>query len=372
MASPNQAENDVLDQCARLLRFAAENKTGLPAQVVTDIEDAWAARAASSWNTPVATKFWTAYDALCTHLRPVNLDTLDAAETVKRSPTSWLYRLGYTTAPSLSRRWARRFLGALIVILFAALWLEYLSATGDIVLSSTQASITQGDTAVKNIQNQIAQRPSEITGATDFDSLALSPESRLWVVNIRQSLLDLWNAADSLYDNANSSVYTWLLVGRYRLCRSNETPTADNCYFKGEIKQPSSLNSILAATGDEGDFYSFFETERVVKAQLRKITSRLAGIKAYLLPALLGMLGACTYVVRTISDQIKDSTFASSSPLRHVLRVALGPIVGVIVVTFLPVSNEMQLSASAWAFIAGYGMEAVFAAFEAIVAKLSK
>ncbi len=134
----------------------------------------------------------------------------------------------------------------------------------------------------------------------------------------------------------------------------------------------STLNGILADTGDNGDFYNFFETERVVKARLSKISSRVAGIKAYLLPALLGMLGACTYVVRTISDQIKDSTFASSSPLRHVLRVALGPIVGVIVVTLLPASNEMQLSASAWAFIAGYGMEAVFASFEAIVAKLSK
>ena len=50
--------------------------------------------------------------------------------------------------------------------------------------------------------------------------------------------------------------------------------------------------------------------------------------------------------------------------------MALGSIVGVVVVTFYGAPEAVKLSASAWAFVAGYAMEGVFAVFESFVAKL--
>jgi hypothetical protein len=50
--------------------------------------------------------------------------------------------------------------------------------------------------------------------------------------------------------------------------------------------------------------------------------------------------------------------------------VALGSIVGVVIVTFYDAPSVVQLSASAWAFIAGYAMESVFAAFDFVAGKL--
>jgi hypothetical protein len=47
MNAPTSIETQILEQCGELLKFAAENKTGLPVQVVTDIEEAWDAQAQS-------------------------------------------------------------------------------------------------------------------------------------------------------------------------------------------------------------------------------------------------------------------------------------------------------------------------------------
>ena len=82
------------------------------------------------------------------------------------------------------------------------------------------------------------------------------------------------------------------------------------------------------------------------------------------------MLGACTFVIRSISDEIKEFTFSNVSPLRHLLRVCVGGIVGVLVVTFYTVALPTQLSVLGWAFAAGYAMEPVFAAIDTITARL--
>jgi hypothetical protein len=358
MSTPTSIEAELLDQCGELLKFAAENKTGLPVQVVTDIEEAWDAQSKSNWNPQIATKFWTAYDGLCSHLRPVTLDTLSASRPVD----SCLSRFGYKAKTSFSRRWAYLFLVLLVVILVISMFLAYVTTTGEILTHDIQDLMTQGDKAVSDIRQQISERPNGIQDTTDLDGAALTPDARLWVVHLRQRLIDLWTIADTLYDKTNVSVSKLLSLGEYPLCVEGKFPsTTNHCYYKGEIRQPKTLQNVLDNTQD---FYNFFETQRTVRARTNKAITRLAGIKAYILPALLGMLGACTYVVRTISDQIKDFTFSRTSPVRHMLRVALGSIVGVVVVTFYGTPTATQLSASAWAFVAGYAMEAVFAMFD--------
>ena len=80
-------------------------------------------------------------------------------------------------------------------------------------------------------------------------------------------------------------------------------------------------------------------------------------------------MGAVAYVIRTISDQIRTTTFSSSSPIRHVMRVALGALAGLVIGLFSGLSAQLSLPPLALAFLAGYGVEAVFSTFDAIVAR---
>jgi hypothetical protein len=358
MTAPNATEAALLERCKELLQFAAENKTGLPAQVVTDIQMAWDAQSKSTWTPEVATKFWTAYDGLCSHLRPLTWDTLTASRPEKR-------RWGRDI--SLAHKWARGFGLLLFVILLISLVLAFISTAGEILIKEVEDLITKADQEVVTIREQIAQRPSGIDDVPDFDTAPMSSEARVWVTRLREHMFTLWILEDQLYEKTNSIVSRILLRGRYQLCASGQEPTEHKCYFKGTLTQPKSLDAILAAMTTA---WNFFETRRTVRTRTDQAITYLAAIKAYLLPAFLGMLGACTFVVRTISDQLKDFTFSHTSPLRHLLRVALGSIVGVVVVTFYGTPTGISLSASAWAFVAGYAMEAVFAAFDAVVSKL--
>jgi hypothetical protein len=90
---------------------------------------------------------------------------------------------------------------------------------------------------------------------------------------------------------------------------------------------------------------------------------------AYILPVSFGMIGAVAYVIRSISDQIKNSTFATNSPVRHFMRAGLGAMAGLVVGLFSDLSSTLSLSPLAVAFLAGYGVEAVFSMFDGIIGR---
>ncbi len=106
----------------------------------------------------------------------------------------------------------------------------------------------------------------------------------------------------------------------------------------------------------------------LVKGQERSDLLR-GVIASFILPVLFGTMGAVAYVIRTISDQIRTTTFSSNSPIRHVMRVALGALAGLVIGLFTGLSAQLSLSPLALAFLAGYGVEAVFSTFDGIVAK---
>src|SRR5262249_28760066 len=89
-------------------------------------------------------------------------------------------------------------------------------------------------------------------------------------------------------------------------------------------------------------------------------------------PVLFGIAGAMAYVIRAISDQIRNTTFSLTSPIRHFMRVALGALMGAVIGLFNPLSNQLALPPLAIAFLAGYGVEIVFSTFDDISEKLQK
>ena len=87
------------------------------------------------------------------------------------------------------------------------------------------------------------------------------------------------------------------------------------------------------------------------------------------MPIFFGAIGAVAYVIRTVSDQINTSTFSINTPIRHLMRVGLGALAGVVVGLFNGLSTQLSLPPLAIAFLAGYGVEALFSMFDGIVAK---
>jgi hypothetical protein len=97
----------------------------------------------------------------------------------------------------------------------------------------------------------------------------------------------------------------------------------------------------------------------------------LKRLNVIVLPMLLGLLGAYAYVLRTISREIRERCFSEHSALHHVVRLSLGALAGVAVGWFLkPEQIGLLSSVPAWvmAFVAGYGIELLFAFLDRIVA----
>ena len=97
----------------------------------------------------------------------------------------------------------------------------------------------------------------------------------------------------------------------------------------------------------------------------------LRRLNVIVLPMLLGLLGAYAYVLRTVDREIRERSFAENSALHHVVRLSLGALAGIAVGWFLkPEQIGLLSSVPAWvmAFVAGYGIELLFAFLDRIVA----
>jgi hypothetical protein len=98
---------------------------------------------------------------------------------------------------------------------------------------------------------------------------------------------------------------------------------------------------------------------------------------SYLLPFILGMLGACTQVLRSIARRIGQQSMNPTLLPTYYIRVLLGFIIGTIIGLFMlpaaagsaanPLSFLSSLPLLTAAFIAGYGAEVVFVALDKIV-----
>ena len=106
-------------------------------------------------------------------------------------------------------------------------------------------------------------------------------------------------------------------------------------------------------------------------AQEQAAATTVRWLNEIVLPLLLGWLGAYAFVIRRMTADIAQRSFGKSSTLRHVTRLALGALAGIASGWLLPagaVSAELK-NVPAWvlAFVAGYGIELVFAFLDRII-----
>ncbi len=101
----------------------------------------------------------------------------------------------------------------------------------------------------------------------------------------------------------------------------------------------------------------------------------LGALQIYFLPLLYGLLGAATFVLRTLSTEIKTLTYSYDSEIRFRLRLSLGALAGMAVGWFLKpdsVSGLVSLSPMALAFLMGYNVEVLFSIMDKFIEVISK
>jgi hypothetical protein len=102
----------------------------------------------------------------------------------------------------------------------------------------------------------------------------------------------------------------------------------------------------------------------------------MAGFTGFVLPMLLGLLGAFTYVYRDLDRRVRTATLVPGDGFHGTLRILLGTILGgllgVLWTNGQPVKVEgVTLSLTALAFFVGYSVEVVFQTLDAVIAKVA-
>jgi hypothetical protein len=115
--------------------------------------------------------------------------------------------------------------------------------------------------------------------------------------------------------------------------------------------------------------------ERWDASELRA-SAVMAGFTGFVLPMLLGLLGAFTYVYRDLDRRVQTATLVPGDSLHGTLRILLGTILGgllgVVWTNGQPIQLEgVALSLTALAFFVGYSVEVVFQTLDTIISKVA-
>lgn len=413
-----QAEIEALHNSGRLLHFVAEHrqKTALTQDLVSKITRAWELSESNQWNPAAATEFWLAYSDLCDIAQPTTIDTIkmnspvvagekdahklqagglptggaaggegigpapagqehmpvvaqnDHATSDNVKPRSgWLPRSFWPKGRTRSRQFAGACMALLLVLLALVVLFGYIVSSADALSREIRELIAHADGVAPQIRADIGSIASDLAklalddktrGTLDPSKSALDQniiettfpaEVSLKIMQLRERLQILYHDTDTMYQKIQAISRVMPFV-----------PTMAD-YDKGELSPVPTLRDATS------NLTAYFVNRRNVNERLQSAWTWITMYNGFV-PMLLGALGASTYVVRLISEEIRATTFSRTSPIRHVMRIALGALAGVII-GFGGIVTGTGLSSAALAFIAGYAVEPVFSTLDGIAEK---
>lgn len=350
------SENEALDDSALLIKYAAESPKKLPDDIVRPIANAWKARIDNSWDPQISTSFWTSYSSLCDLLKPVTLDTISADKPTITVRRWWLF--GEQEKISLARRTARRYLSLLLLLLIVAVIFGFIASTSSSLTEDVRNLVTKGNVVAVDVTADLSAIKADLDASNlgpdstkvSLDDPRIKPEIRKKIDDLRARLQDLYYISDQLNEKINAI--------------SEITAFSGLDYSKGDLSRLPNL------TDGFDNLRSYYGLRRDLSATQQSVYI-LNGAYSALVPLLLGALGACTYVLRLTSEQIRDTTFSDTSPTRHFVRISLGALAG-LAVGLGGLVNAPGLSTAALSFLAGYPVEPVFATLDGIAEKFRR
>lgn len=350
-------EVDALNSAEQLIKYAAETPKTLPDTIVTPIANAWKASEENTWSPDIAAKFWTAYSSLCDLLKPVTLDTIAAGKPIKTRRWIFFGELEETTLP---RRTANTYRLLLLLFLVTSIFFGFIATVSTKFSDDIQALIAKGDVLADDVAKSIGVLKTEIekVAGSGADALTMSLDDPKIPAEVQSKISDLRQKLQALYfviDQMHNRVKGIALITPFRVPQD---------YPTGPLSRLPNLSDGF------DNVQGYYQTRRNVSESQQQVFI-LNGLYTAIVPMFLGAIGACTYVLRLISEQIKDVSFSTTSPVRHSVRVLLGALGGVVIGLGGIVTNA-GLSAAALSFIAGYAVEPVFSTLDGIAEKFRR
>jgi hypothetical protein len=340
----------------KLVAYAAANARQIEDDVRNNLIEAANAVAQGAPTVADEEKFFKAYQALTSKLAPINSATLAASET--RIPRwSDLFanpRQFLRDAAGITLGRFVHFAIFVLVLLGTGFALAYQS-----IGETAMTRYRELDTKIADLKKEFAKKEEAVRDKYDVLTVAQQKDPKSDATRSAQrsweeAVLDVQAANDLMtrLTQEQSALPARLRKWEEQPCAVWWAKWLCSFSYRSPVgSEPSSPPETLAI---------------VFSAQ-----TALARMSQIVLPLLLGLLGAYSFVLRSMSRDIRELSFAPHSSLQHLVRLSLGSLAGIASGWLLkPEQVGLLNSVPAWtlAFIAGYGTELLFAFMDRLIA----
>ena len=366
-ASPPEQPEEALDQALMEAVNAAELLLGYAAEHGCDIDEGLTEAIVRSKHTMTTralhekeeSAFWSAYRDLCIATAPVSRESIDATTDQPRRTL-----LGKKKDFSMAGKAVRYYQGVtiiaiLVLLVFQIYWVFVSTLVNDSRRLRSEL-----------IDHEVLALTKEAELKNLKDSFEIDFGYRLWEKEIQKAARD-----DVVMTDEEAKAIERLRKLNAEVDIMYESPRIRNLRDQLDanlelLRRVDVVGKLFVDPMDPMDPYGVKYDEGATM-QLQTAPISLQIMSLYLLPILYGLVGACAYILRTISREIKARTFTSALKIRLQLRMVLGALAGFSIAWFVGGENETSIVGNvaplALAFLAGYSVELLFSAMDTLV-----
>ncbi len=331
--------NKAIGEAELLLAHAAEHGLGISTEVITTIVNSKELLrldqpAADSYRMQIA--FWEARDKLARAVSPRSVSSLIFATMPMPRPSSflgrlknWILGLGSTAATAaelaLHRVQLIIFLGLSTLIVTQAYFVvgsNVLSEITPVLQKSSELYLSRAK--IPTVAEKISLAENE--KLQDIDAQLATAETEL---NARVEVLVAWNKV-------------WRVAAFWFISSPEK-----------EISDPYQHSQV----------------------QILSAKFALQTLHRFILPLMYGMLGASLFVLRSLSQDIRDFTFDRDRIALYRMRIYLGTLAGFVASCLMPNAEDVASLKSFGPYVlsllAGYSVDLVFSAMDKLLATFS-
>ena len=426
-AQASKLEHSV-EAAEALLAYAAESGRNIDeSQITVIVETARLVKAKQALSPDLEVQFWVAFRKLSETLSPVTHQSLLATEVSHASAD-----LAKLNAGKTATRYQALTIVALIILLLVQSYTLILSTvisdakSGRQELERREATLYEAqrdlafarDVLCRSGDDKFCRTEPQITAA-DPGEATLSESSGISVIIPNSDFLvfgplpappeqqELTSDPSAEKPDSDTAASIQFLEARERLNEINRNLTKFNVDFNYRMMnnhhilhnynshwrwigllQPVSF-TFLPRNFEEASRSTEWVSENIA-AVLNNAEIILQLLSLYILPIIYGFIGACAYVLRTISTQIKERQLPSSSNIQMNLRLILGALAGLSIAWFISPDAwflngnagagdatggsafVLKITPLALAFLAGYSVELLFSAMDIFIGAFSR
>lgn len=392
VSSRNARLRPLVDSALTLLTFAAANGKTVDDETRKVLLASDAAVSGRIATVEQEQAFLKAYEDLTKSLAPITVETLDSSKTIS-VVEAWRTRRTRNFAGWRPGRYVSAGIFAFMLVSTGIVLAYYFVGASAIekyesLLDIERSLGKEARTAEQGVL--VSERAlSDFISRTDSNNTATGEEAALLnavverksnhssLIEQRKNVLIELNAISSRLGRWARQPCNGHRFSPFRIALCAEVDRTEGATehtvgkSDGRERADSSATPGGTTTGDTSSVQTSIRDGAAIDiAAAKTVVSRLNDVY---LPLLLGLLGGHSYILRRMSQEIVDRSFAAGAAFNHFVRAGLGALAGLASTwLFTPdtVNGTSLKALPSWAlaFVAGYGIELVFAFMDRIIA----